>query len=68
MPQAPDCLHVPIRYRRPTTHTNPTVFRVAVCACGVGVCVHVEDLCVHGRMGTLRLRGAEGLICPKFYT
>ena len=23
---------------------------------------------MHGRMGTLRLRGAEGLICPKFYT
>ena len=22
----------------------------------------------HGRMGTLWLRGAEGLICPKFYT
>ena len=23
---------------------------------------------LHGRMGTLRLRGAEGLICPKLYT
>ena len=23
---------------------------------------------MHRRMGTLRLRGAEGLICPKFYT
>ena len=38
------------------------IYNVEVC---VGVYV---STCVHRRMGTLWLGGAEGLICPKFYT